>query len=104
MMSIFNTKALQETKELKRFGKMNAESAHRINKKGQANIDAQLIFDAMKVLGLDIENDREEVIKLCQEIGVEPKVVGIEIEEQAPDINRANIDMPQIDNDGRDEK
>ncbi len=42
-------------------------------------IDTQLILDVIKILGLDIENDREEVIALCQEIGIDPKLLGVTI-------------------------
>ena len=93
--------------DVEMFRKKNSAERYRIEKiigEGEININAQLVKDFIAMRGLDLEADKEEIILICQEIGVEPKVVGIEIEEQAPDINRANIDMPQIDNDGRDEK
>ena len=46
--------------------------------------------------------DREEIIALCQEIGVEPQRVGIEIEEPTPEITRNNNEMSPNEVDGRD--
>ena len=69
---------------------------------GQENINAQLIKDFIQTHGLDIHKDREEIIALCQEIGVEPQRVGIEIEEPTPEITRNNNEMSPNEVDGRD--
>lgn len=43
----------------------------------EGEINTQLILDVIETLGLNLENDREEIIALCQEIGINPKVLGI---------------------------
>ncbi len=43
----------------------------------EGEINTQLILDVIETLGLDLENDKEEIIALCQEIGIDPKVLGV---------------------------
>ena len=102
-MDQFNLRAEDD---VKLFRDNNGAKRHRSNLiigEGQENINAQLIKDFMQIHGLDIDKDREEIIALCQENGVEPQRVGIEIEEQTPEITRNN-EMSPNEVDSRDEK
>ena len=103
-MDQFNLNAVSDKRELAQNDAKHAARSVEIIEAGKVNLNAQLIKDFIEIQGLDVNRDRDEIIALCEEIGVDPIRVGIELEQETPNINRSNIDTPQIDNDGRDEK
>lgn len=102
-MSLFNTEAAGD---VKLFRENNDKIARVLDiiRAGEASINSQLIKDFIAMQGLDLVADREKIIHICQEIGVEPKALGIEIEEQTSEINRENNNIPEINNDDIGEK
>ena len=103
-MSLFNTEAAGDADFFKKNNGEYAKRAEDIIRKVRTSIDLQLIKDVIAMQGLDLVADKDKIIHICQEIGVEPKDLGIEIEEPTPEISRENDDIPKRDNDGIGEK
>ena len=103
-MSLFNTEAAGDVKLFRENNDKYAKRAADIIRAGGASMDLQLIKDFIAIQGLDLVADKDKIIHICKEIGVEPKALGIEIEEPTPEISRENDDIPKRDNDGIGEK
>ena len=78
-MSLFNTEAAGDVKLFRENNDKYAKRAADIIRAGGASMDLQLIKDFIAIQGLDLVADKDKIIHICKEIGVEPKALGIEI-------------------------
>lgn len=105
-MDQFNVKAAGDSILFEKNNGANRYRANIINEKCKDNLDGQLLLKAIEALGLDIEKDKEEIMDLCQELGISYELLGRE----EPQVNKEEKNSPlettkiEIDNGDRGEK